>query len=61
MSSAIDDEVTLDDLREAETMLEDAKRTARRFLGGAHPLAQKIDDVLRCVRDVLPARETQSS
>ena len=32
-----DDAVTLDDLREAVTTLEDAGRTARRVLGGAHP------------------------
>ena len=29
---------TLDDLREAVTTLEKTERTARRVLGGAHPL-----------------------
>ena len=57
----LDPGVTLDDLREAETTLENAKRTARRFLGGAYPLAQKIETVLRCVRDTLAARETPPS
>merc|ERR1711871_1748615 len=33
-----DDSATLDELREAVTTLEDTERTARRVLGGAHPL-----------------------
>ena len=33
-----DPAATLDDLREAVNMLEDAGRTARRVLGGAHPI-----------------------
>ena len=33
----------LDDLREAVTTLEDTKRTARRVLGGAHPVTQGIE------------------
>ena len=38
-----DSSTTLDDVREAVTMLEDAGRTARRVLGGAHPLAAGIE------------------
>ena len=37
-----DPAATLDDLREAVTMLEDAERTARRVLGGAHPSQWKL-------------------
>ena len=49
---------TLDDLREAVTTLEDLVRTARRVLGGAHPLTPRIEDNLRCSRAALRARET---
>ena len=49
---------TLDDLREAVTTLEDAARTARRVLGGAHPTAVALDKALRDARAVLRARET---
>ena len=48
---------TLDDLREAVTTLEDAEPTARRVLGGAHPLTTGIERCLRNARDVLEARE----
>ena len=44
---------TLDDLREAVTTLEDAERTARRVLGGAHPLTKGIEGDLRNVRAAL--------
>ena len=37
---------TLDDLREAVTTLEETARTARRVLGGAHPLAMHIEGTL---------------
>ena len=37
------DRATLDDLREAVTTLEDVERTARRVLGGAHPVAKWIE------------------
>ena len=50
-----DDGATLDDLREAVATLEDTERTARRVLGGAHPLAMAIQASLRTV---LRARET---
>ena len=51
---------TLDDVREAVTTLEDAERTARRLLGGAHPLTSSIEGGLRQARAVLHARETPS-
>ena len=49
---------TLDDLREAVTILEDAERTARRVFGGAHPVAGSIEVALQASRAVLAARET---
>ena len=51
---------TLDDLREAVTTLEDVERTARRVLGGAHPLTGGIERRLRDARAALRARETPS-
>ena len=48
---------TLDDLREAVTMLEDAARIARRVLGGAHPTMGGIETSLRKARAVLRFRE----
>ncbi len=56
-----DTSATLDDLREAVTTLEDAERTARRVLGGAHPMVGKIERNLRESRSVLRARETTST
>ena len=53
-----DASATLDDLREAVTTLQDAKRTARRVLGGAHPLTPSIERSLRLARAALRARET---
>ena len=56
-----DPAATLKDLREAVTTLEDADRTARRVLGGAHPLTAELGIALRRasrrVRDALRARE----
>ena len=57
----LDANATLDDLREAVTTLEETFRTARRVLGGAHPLTEVLQDELRCARAALRARETQSS
>ena len=48
----------LDDLREAVETLEDIERTARRVLGGAHPLTTGIEKDLRDARALLRARET---
>ena len=52
-----DDGATLDDLREAVTTLEETERTARRVLGGAHPLTTAMEDSLRQARAALRARE----
>ena len=49
---------TLDDLREAVNTMEDAARTARRFLGGAHPLVANFEFALRNARNILVAHET---
>jgi tetratricopeptide (TPR) repeat protein len=51
-----DDSATFDDLREAVTTLEDAERTARRVLGGAHPSTSSIEFSLRNARAALAAR-----
>ena len=50
-----DDGATLDDLREAVTMLEDAERIARRFLGGANPVTPGIEESLLRARAALSA------
>jgi len=52
-----DPSATLDDVREAVTILEDTGRTARRVLGSAHPLTTAIEDHLRNARAALRARE----
>ena len=49
---------TLDDLREAVTTLEETERTARRVLGGAHPLTTGIAKPLRIARAILTARQS---
>ena len=51
------DGATLAELREAVTTLEDMERIARRVLGGAHPLTEKIEGALRTSRGVLAVRE----
>ena len=53
-----DADATLDDLRESVETLEETSRTARRVLGGAHPVTAKIEDDLRNARAALRARET---
>ena len=53
-----DGSATLDDLREAVTTLEDTSRTARRVLGGAHPLTAGIEDTLRDARLALGGART---
>ena len=45
---------TLEDLREAVTILEDAERIARRVFG-AHPVTAGIEEVLESVRAELSA------
>ena len=44
------------DLREAVNALEETEQTARRVLGGAHPLTTEIEDDLQDARDALYAR-----
>ena len=51
------DGATLDDLSEAVTTLEETERTARRVLGGAHPIIGAIGRSLQNARAVLRARE----
>ena len=53
-----DDDATLDDLRESVTTLEDVERTARRVLGGAHPITAGIERDLQEAREVLRSRQT---
>ena len=52
-----DPSATPDDLRESLTMLEDTARTARRVLGGAHPLTKGADCELHKARATLEVRE----
>ena len=52
---------TLDDIREAVTMLEETERIARRVLGGAHPLTEAIEVSLGKSRAALRAREDAAS
>jgi hypothetical protein len=53
----MDTGATLNDLREAVTTLEDTEQTARRVLGGAHPLTTRIEYYLRDARAALAARD----
>ena len=55
-----DTSATLDDLREAVATLEDTERTARRVMGGAHPITTGIEESLRNARAALRAREIVS-
>ena len=48
---------TLDDLREAVTMLEEPAPIARRVLGSAHPVAAAIESSLRNARAALHSSE----
>ena len=56
-----DPAATLDDLREAVTMVEDTERIARRVLGGAHPNVAAFEKSLRDARATLRARETPNA
>jgi len=51
-----DDTITLDDLRESVTMLEDLERTARRVYGNSHPTTIGIGEYLETSQAVLRAR-----
>ena len=55
-----DPSATLNDLREAVTTLEETERTARRVLGGAHPLTAVLERDLQKSRAALRARETSA-
>ena len=55
------DNATLDDLHEAVATFEEIKGTARRVLGGTHPLTAGIEEALRKSRATLRARETPAS
>ena len=52
---------TLDDLREAVTMLEEAARTARRVFGGAHPDTKGMEIALGRARAALGSSEMTAS
>ena len=57
-----DDGAPLDDLREAVATLVEIEPTARRVLGGSHPVAMTMETSLRNARaalDALAAREAQ--
>ena len=51
---------TLNDIREAVTTLEETQRTARRVLGGSHPLVEKIASYLLAARTILATYKTPS-
>ena len=55
-----DASATPDDLRQSVTTLEATERTARRVLGGAHPITRGIELSLRESRAELSTRETPS-
>ena len=52
-----DPAATLDDLREVVTTYEEATRTARRVLGGAHPITVVLAGNIPRARAKLRARE----
>ena len=54
-TSDADPSATLNDLREAVAMHEETERTARRVLGGTHPVTTGIKGNLREVRAALRA------
>ena len=56
----MDPGATLDDLREAVTTLEDARRIALRVFGGAHPVTGGLGRDLCKARFTLSIRETPS-
>ena len=51
---------TLDELHEAVTTLEEIERTARRVLGGTHPITESIADNLPNARAALAARDVEA-
>ena len=55
-----DPDATLDDIREAVTMLEDTARITRRVFGAAHPMTAGVETDVQDARAALRARETPS-
>ena len=53
----VDDDVTLDDFREAVATLEDVERIARRVFGGENPRTRGAEEALEDARAALRARE----
>ena len=60
MALYYDPAATLDDLHEAVNTLEETARTARRVLGGTHPLTLGFERSLGNARIILRDRETPS-
>ncbi len=56
-----DEGATLDDIREAVTTLEDVAPSARRVLGGAHPLVSLVQRDLEGARAALSTFEAQAA
>ena len=56
-----DGDATLDDLREAVATLEEIEQTARRVLGGAHPLVRSLEGSMRLSREAHRAREASNA
>jgi polysaccharide deacetylase 2 family uncharacterized protein YibQ len=56
----LDTGATLEDLRKAVTTLEETARTARRVLGGAHPVTVWIEGASREARAALATSEPPS-
>ena len=54
----MDSGATLGDLREAVTTLAELVPTARRVLGGAHPVTVSVEGALQLARESLRARES---
>ena len=54
-------DATLDDLREAVATLEEIEQTARRVLGGAHPLVRSLEGSMRLSREAHRAREASNA
>ena len=53
-----DPTATIDDVREAVTTLEETERTARRVMGGEHPITKVLAHNLPKARATLCARDT---
>ncbi len=60
MALYLNSDATLDDLRKALNILEDAARIARRVFGGVHPLTSEVEKHLREARAALRAREASA-